>query len=223
MKISKKEKLKKEIRLFVYSTIGIIILGLSINFISWKYKLVSGGLPGYGLAFNYIIGFPLGYFLLLVNTLILILQYFVAGKVTGLRGIYGYIFLSVFIEITRRFFGIQQAEAGIPNEYYYMAIQGFIGGTSIALVIAHGYSFGSYSSIYPIVKKFVKISAPAMFFLFDAILVIITILAFDARKGYLLFVNAVFFYLSFRLFLKYFREEVDNGHSIFYFKKIKSK
>ncbi|MBU0975655.1 MAG: YitT family protein [Patescibacteria group bacterium] len=219
MKISK-AFIKKELRPFLYSTIGIIVLGLSINLISWKFKMVSGGLPGYGLVVNYITDFPLGVFLLISNTIILILQFLIAGKTTGIRGIYGYVLLSIFIEATRKFFNINLAEVEGLKNLSLIALQGFLGGFSIALVVAYDYSFGSYSSIFPIVRKFIDIKAPTLFLLFDALLVVTTTIAFGFEKGYLLLVNAVVFYFSFKLFLRSFKDEIAKGNSIFYLSRI---
>ena len=107
----------EEIYRLVISTIGIIILGLAINLLSWQFRLVSGGLPGYGLVVNYLTGISVGTFLLISNTIVLLVSLLVTDKTAGFRGIYGYVFLSLFIDVS------------------------------------HDYSFGSYSSMLPVINK----------------------------------------------------------------------
>jgi uncharacterized membrane-anchored protein YitT (DUF2179 family) len=184
------------------SSIGIIILGLSLNYISWQYTLVSSGLPGYALGMNFLMGFPVGTFLLIANTLILVLSFLIAGKSSGLRGVYGYVLLSVFIDWSRRVFGIHQVVlSSFITNALLIIIQGAVAPLAIALVMAHGYSFGSYSSMIPIVKKFSTISAPKFFLIMDSILAVLTFILFGYIKAILLAINAIVFFVVFRFAL----------------------
>lgn len=191
--------MKKEAKKLIYSTIGIMILGLSINILSWQYKLVSGGLPGYGLTINYITGFPVGMFLLMANTLILALSFLIAGKTAGLRGVYGYAFLSIFIDLSRNVLSLKQiAPVSLPTSILLITLQGIIAPIGIAIVMANGYTFGSYSSMVPVINKFLKISAPKFFFIMDFILTIITLYFFGVKMAGLLLLNAAVFFIVFK-------------------------
>jgi uncharacterized membrane-anchored protein YitT (DUF2179 family) len=176
-----------------------MILGLSINLLSWQYKLVSGGLPGYGLAINYVTGFPVGMFLLIINTVILALSFVIAGKTAGFRGVYGYAFLSIFIDLSRSLLNLKQiALADLPSSILLTTLQGIIAPIGIAIVMANGYTFGSYSSMVPIINKFLKISAPKFFFVMDFILTIITLFFFGVKVAGLLLLNAAVFFIVFK-------------------------
>jgi uncharacterized membrane-anchored protein YitT (DUF2179 family) len=202
---------RKELPKFIFSTIGIIILCLSINFISWKFKLVSGGLPGYGLIVSYSSKISLGTFLLAANTLILFLAFMLVGKTVGIRGIYGYVFLSIFIDFSRNFFHLtQNTDTTFVQKFLLLFVQGLIAPIGISLVIANRYSFGSYSSIHPIVNKFIKISAPLFFVIMDIILSIITAVMFGLETGLLLLVNSLAFFVSFNYTLKIFKRYIHN-------------
>lgn len=197
------ENIKNELRRLILSTIGIIILGIAINFLSWKYKLVSGGFPGYALNVNYLTGFPVGTSLLIANTAVLVLSLLVAGKTAGLRGIYGYTLLSVFIEVSKRLLNLRQVE--VPSVFTNLlltSVQGFIASIGIALVIVNGYSFGSYSSVVPIIDRVKKIPAPVTFLFFDLILAVLTLYFFGFEKAVFMLVNALIFYLTFNQSLK---------------------
>jgi uncharacterized membrane-anchored protein YitT (DUF2179 family) len=194
---------KKSVYSFLFSTLGILILALSINLLSWQFKLVSSGLPGYALAVNYLSGFPVAYALLIANTIILLLNFILVGKTAGIKGIYGYITLSIFIELTKSVLNLKQFELNnFAIQTLLLCAQGLIAPIGISLAIVNKYSFGSYSSLIPIVDKFYKISPPVMFFVLDAILTIIITIFFGWEKGLLLLINAGVFFVSFKYSLK---------------------
>jgi len=204
--------MKKEIRKLIYSSLGIIILGSAINLLSWRYKLISSGLPGYALSFNYLTHFSVGQFLFISNSLILALSFLIAGKTSGLRGVYGYTLLSIFIDYPRRLFNLSQIViASLPLNILLVILQGLIAPIGIAVVMANGYSFGSYSSMMPIVNKFSNISAPKFFLITDAILSLITFYFFGFQSALLLLLNATTFFIVFNKALpimkRYFAEE----------------
>lgn len=188
----------------IASSIGIIVLGLSINLLSWQFKLVSGGLPGYALTVNYLFGFPVGLALLIANTVMLAFSFVLAGKTAGIRGVYGYVLLSVLIDTSRSVMHLSQVQ--LPSfalQVLFIGLQGIVAPIGISLALANKYSFGSYSSMIPIVNRFAKISAPVFFFVMDGILTIITMVAFGFVPASLLFINALMFFLTFRISLPF--------------------
>lgn len=76
---------KRNLKSFFISILGITILGLSISLISWRYRLVTSGLPGYALIVNYSTKISVGSALLIGNTIILLLALLIAGKTAGLN------------------------------------------------------------------------------------------------------------------------------------------
>lgn len=203
--------MRKEIRKLIYSSIGIAILSSAINFLSWRYKLISSGLPGYALSFNYLTNFSVGQFLFISNSLILALSFLIVGKTSGMRGVYGYTLLSIFIDYQRRLFGLMQIViASLPLNIIFIVIQGILAPIGIAVVMANGYSFGSYSSMMPIVNKFSNISAPKFFLIADLILSLITFYFFGFQSAALLLLNATTFFIVFNKVLptmsRYFAE-----------------
>ena len=199
-----KNKIIKELKKIAYSTIGIIILGSAINLISWKFHLISSGLPGYALIANYLTGFSVGSFLFITNSIILGLSFLIVGKTAGLRGVYGYAMLSVYIDYSRNLFNLQQiAINSLSTNIFLIILQGIIAPIGIAIVMANGYSFGSYSSMMPIVNKFSDINAPKFFFIADFILSLITFYFFGIQSALLLLLNAAVFFLVFKSALKF--------------------
>lgn len=195
--------MKNEIKPFIIASVCFVPFALSINLLSWQYKLVSGGFPGYGLVVNYLTGFSVGVFLLIINTLVLLLNFIFVGKTTGIKGVYGYIWLSFLIDFTKKYLSLtQHLNTTFIFNLFCLAAQGVVAGTLIGVIISLGYSFGSYSSLVLLVNKFWKIASPQFFFLMDFILSIVTAYFFGVDKGLLLMVNATLFFLAFKATLK---------------------
>ena len=192
---------------FFFSTLGILILALCINLLSWQFKLVSGGLPGYALTLNYLSGTPVGVSLLIANTVILLLNFLIVGKTAGIKGVYGYVILSVFIELTKGLLNLQQIDlVNFIDKAILIFLQGLIAPLGISFVIVNNYSFGSYSSLIPLVNNFYKISPQLLFLFLDAILTLLITIFLGWEKGLLLLINSTVFYLSFKYSLKFYKK-----------------
>lgn len=197
----------KKIRQFLISTIGIFILACAISFISWKFKLVTNGLPGYALIINYTFGVSDALVLFLMNTVILSLCWAIAGKSNGLKAVYGYTLLSVLMVVLRGGFGLEQTPAeSIEMKLGLIVLQAILATFGIAVVIANTYSFGSYSSTIPIVQKFFEITPPKIFLLYDIALMLLTLIVFGVERAFLLAINVITFFIFFNLFLKLFKK-----------------
>lgn len=180
-------------------------MGLSINLLSWQYKLISTGLPGYALLINYLSSISVGVILLIANTIILITSFILVGKTSGIKGVFGYVLLSIVIDKSREILFLHQFTT--PPFFIsalLIGLQGLIAPIGISLVLVSGYSFGSYSSIIPIVKKFSSISSPKLFLILDLFLAMITYIFFGINSFILVLVNAIVFYFSFKYFLNLF-------------------
>lgn len=195
-----------ELKKLFWTTLGLIILGLAINLLAWRFKLVSGGLPGYALIINYLTGFPVGQTLFIINTIILLLSFFIVGKTAGIRGIYGYLTISMFLDYSKPLLHIVQTQS--PTfilSIILLAFQGIIAPIGISLAMSNSYSFGSYSSIIPILHKYYPVYPPKFFLILDLILTIITFTFFGSAKAIYLLVNSIVFFMSFRFFLPRFQ------------------
>jgi uncharacterized membrane-anchored protein YitT (DUF2179 family) len=197
------QKYLPEIKKLTWSIIGMIILGLSINYFSWKFELISGGMPGYALTFNYLFGISVGMFLIIINSIILLVNFFVAGKTAGLRGVFGYLFLSFFIDWSVGFMGNQVENIGAIQSILLMILQGVFASIGISIVLANGYTFGSYSSLIPIIAKFRKVDPPTFFLIMDGILTIITIFTQGWDGALYLLINSIVFFLVFKISLNF--------------------
>jgi len=194
---------KEFVKRFIVSTIGITVLGLSISLISWHFKLVTSGLPGYALILNYLTRFPLSTGLFIANTVILLIALILAGKSAGIKGIYGYTLLSLVIAFSKSAFSLTQVQLDslLLNIFLYI-LQGSIAAFAISFVVYNKFSFGSYSSLLPITDKYWPITPPKLFFILDFILSLITAYYFGIQTGIFLLINAGAFFLVFQFTLK---------------------
>jgi len=202
-------QIRKGIKPFIIASVCFVPFALSINLLSWQYKLVSGGFPGYGLVVNYLTGFSVGIFLLIINTLVLFLNFIFVGKTAGIKGVYGYVWLSFLIDFTRKYMGLtQHLNTPFLFNTLVLSFQGLVAGSLIGVIIFLGYSFGSYSSLVLLVNKLWKIAPPPFFFLMDFVLAIITAYFFGIDRALLLLINATLFFIAFNYTLKFSREKV---------------
>src|SRR3989339_814890 len=47
-------------------------------------------------------------FLIIINTVVLLLNFLIVGKTAGAKGVYGYVFLSFLIDMSRKLLNLQQ-------------------------------------------------------------------------------------------------------------------
>src|SRR3989344_1693149 len=204
-------KLPKKLKSFLIATACFIPFALSINLLSWQYKLISGGFPGYALVVNYLTGVSVGTFLIFINTIVLLANFLFVGKTAGVKGVYGYIILSLLIDSTRNILNLSQfTSTNLFFNIISISLQGLICGSVIGIIIFLGYSFGSYSSLVLLINKFWKITAPPYFFLMDIILAFITTYFFGIERGLLLLLNAVVFFVAFKYTLRFLRLKTVN-------------
>jgi hypothetical protein len=92
-----------------------------------------------------------------------------------------------------------------------LIIQGSTAAFSIAFVMKHLYSFGSYSSMFPILNKYnKKVTPPVFFIIMDILLSLFTFVFFGIEKAFLLLINATAFFIVFNYSLKFLDNYIKN-------------
>lgn len=183
------------VRETLLTTLANLAVAVLVNILAWRFQLVSGGLTGYALFLNLITPFSTGTLLLGMNLVLLLIAVVTIGKGPGLRGVYGFVSLSFFIDITRNLLQFQQvATPSFLATLILITLLSIGMGAAISVVLANNYSVGAYSTLYMIVKKWIDVPAQNLFFLLDFVLAILTGIVFGFEKGVLLIVNAVVAY-----------------------------
>jgi uncharacterized membrane-anchored protein YitT (DUF2179 family) len=94
-------QMQRNIRDYLYITIGAFIIALAVNWIFAPNNTVTGGLTGIGIIVYKITGFPIYYTNLILNVpLFLIGVWKLGGSSFGLKTLYGTFGLSFFLKVT---------------------------------------------------------------------------------------------------------------------------
>lgn len=186
----------------LFATLSNVVGALVINLLAWQFKQVSGGFVGYSLLLNLLTQIPTGTILLGLNALLILIAIIVVGKGVGFRAIYGFVTLSLFIDMSR--FGLSLEQNPVEDfgvKLVLIIALAVLMGSLVSVLLANNYSVGSYSTIYMIVKKFIDTEASTVFLIMDAILALVSILVLGWETGVLLAINAVVAYFTVKLVL----------------------
>ena len=103
-KLSRKQLiLKKYIKETIEIVIGCLFMAAGTSLFLLPNQLSSGGFAGIATIIYYLFSLPLGTTMLILNIPLIILTIIRVGKETAIKGIFGTIVLSVFIDILERF------------------------------------------------------------------------------------------------------------------------
>lgn len=95
--------LKKILKEGIYIIIGCMLMAAGTSFFLLPSQLSSGGFAGISTIIYYLFNLPLGTTMLILNIPLIILTIIRVGKETAIKGIFGTIVLSAFIDIFEKF------------------------------------------------------------------------------------------------------------------------
>jgi uncharacterized membrane-anchored protein YitT (DUF2179 family) len=128
---------------------GSLISAISINMFIVHANLLSGGLSGVSLIIQYLIRFPAGYTVLLLNIPLFVISYKKNSKRFTAMTLLGTISLSIFLIITNSFRDILSLNDPLLLSIY----GGVLNGAGIGLVLSNHGSTGGLDIISVLVKK----------------------------------------------------------------------
>ena len=103
-KLTRKEILvRKYLKEGIYIIIGCFLMAMGTSLFLLPNQLSSGGFAGISTIVYYLFGLPLGTTMLILNIPLIILTIIRVGKETAIKGVFGTIVLSVFIDILEKF------------------------------------------------------------------------------------------------------------------------
>ncbi|MDR1913529.1 MAG: YitT family protein [Clostridiales bacterium] len=136
--------------------LGLLMVAVGIHVFRNTNKFASGGISGLSLLFSYYLpGWPVGSLMFILNLIVLLLGYYVLGKESGAKSLYGTFVLSAMIWVIELVFPLKQP---ITSEKFLEFIFSvFVPGFGSALVFHTGASTGGTDIIAQIMKKFFNI------------------------------------------------------------------
>lgn len=135
---------------------GVLVYAIAFSIFFSPQNIVTGGTTGLSIIVEYLFGIDTSIFVFLSSTVLLILGYFLLGKSTTIKTIFGVILLPIFME----FSSIFQRFFDLSNTSLFLTI--FFGGIMMGLgngmIIRSGFSVGGFQTLYQIFYKYFGIS-----------------------------------------------------------------
>lgn len=148
VELNRKIKLKKYIYDFILLIIGCVIMAIATSFFLLPNQLSSGGFTGIATITYYLLKWPVGTVVFVLNVPLFILSYFRIGKEFLIKGILGTIFLSIFIDIFDKFKPLTQ------DRILGCVYGGIIMGIGMSLVLKGSSSTGGTDLLSYIIRSY---------------------------------------------------------------------
>ena len=188
IKKEKRLKLKKRLIEIMYLVLGCMIMAMGTSLFLLPNQLSTGGFSGIATIFYYLLGFPLGTTILVLNIPFLIWAFFKVGKKLLIKSITGTILLSVFIDL------FDQIPRLTEDRFLACIYGGVCIGLGLALVLKAGASTGGTDLITYIVKAYKPyIGTSSLIVIID--IIIITLNVFFFKKVEIGLYSAISIYI----------------------------
>ncbi len=188
IKTKKRLKLKKRLIEIMYLVLGCMIMAIGTSLFLLPNQLSTGGFSGIATIFYYLLGFPLGTTILVLNIPFLIWAFFKVGKKLLIKSITGTILLSVFIDL------FDQIPRLTEDRFLACIYGGVCIGLGLALVLKAGASTGGTDLISYIVKVYKPyIGTSSLIVIID--IIIITLNVFFFKKVEIGLYSAISIYI----------------------------
>lgn len=166
--------MKKRLKDLFLVTLGALISAIGFNTMFLENNIASGGVGGLAISMNALFGWEPSTFVLLANIPLMALCFFLLGKETFLKTIYGAWIFPTFISLT----------APLPtlttNPLLAALFGGIILGFGIGLVFQGNSSTGGTGILIQILNKYTPLPLGVLMALVDGVIVGIGFIAFDS-------------------------------------------
>jgi uncharacterized membrane-anchored protein YitT (DUF2179 family) len=163
-------------------TIGLFLVGISIEFFLAPNQLAAGGVTGLAIVVNsYIPTISVGLLILIMNAVLFIIAFFIIGNKFGAKTIYSSLALSAIIWVLDQFI---TADMALTKDLMLAAIFGtFTSGIGMAIVFNENASTGGTDILAKILHKFIHIEIGKSLLAVDFIVTILGALTFGIDQG----------------------------------------
>ena len=184
MRVSK--ALKQEFINYGLLLFGALMVALALNWFLIPNKIAAGGVSGLATVVYYVIGFPVGMTMLLVNIPLFIISLKFLGRRFGAKTLIGAVVTSVLVDITAPF------TSPLTNDAVLAAVYGGVmAGLGVGLTFRAGGSTGGTDMAAQILHHWLRLGAGRMLLAVDGLVIVLAGFAFSAELALYAFV-AVF-------------------------------
>ena len=165
--------MKKRLKDLSLVTIGALIGAIGFNTMFLENNIASGGVGGLAISMNALFGWEPSTFVLFANIPLMVLCFFLLGKETFLKTIYGAWIFPTFISLT------EPLPTLTTNPLLAALFGGIILGFGIGLVFQGNSSTGGTGILIQILNKYTPLPLGLLMALVDGLIVGIGFIAFD--------------------------------------------
>ena len=149
-----KQKLRKEIRAYIMIVIGLLIADFGWVAFVIQAHILGGGITGVATLIYYLINFPVGYSVLIFNSILVIMGIKILGPRFGINSVFGIIVLSLGLILMQKYI----TQPIISDRFLSAILGGALSGLGTAIAIMNGGNGGGLDIIALIITKYKNIS-----------------------------------------------------------------
>ena len=159
----------KEVRNSFYILTGSTALALGIVLFLAPNQIATGGTPGMAILLNYLINFPIGSLMLLINLPLLLLGGKMLGKVFALRSVFAILLTSSLIDLFGEFLHLQAIS---QNTLLATLYGGIAVGVGVGLILRGNASAGGTTIIARLVAARSQYKPGQVILAFDTFIIV---------------------------------------------------
>lgn len=180
--------IKNKIFDYVIISVGAALYALSVVIFTAPNNIAPGGLTGIATLINYLLGLPIGTFILLMNVPLFLIGFKRLGRGYLIKSIAGAVLVSLFIDILTPFIPVYKG-----NMILACIFGGILNGSGIALIFSRGGSSGGTDIAASLIHKyFPQFSVGYIIMLSDAVIVIISAFVYNSIEAGLYAVISIY-------------------------------
>lgn len=162
--------MRKQLQSMVLVIFGALLYGFGFNYFIVANNLAEGGVSGLALLFFYATGFPVAYFIVLVNIPLLLIGWYLWGFSFVGKSILGVAATAAAIELCGNLL------LPVDNLLLPALYGGLLTGAGLGIIIRNGATTGGTDIIGRMLNQFFGISMGRFYLLFDLCVLILTAL-----------------------------------------------
>ncbi|MBY5034064.1 YitT family protein [Streptococcus gallolyticus] len=166
--------MKEKVKDFAFVTIGSLIAAIAYNTMFVENNIASGGVGGLAISLRSLMGWDTSNFVLYSNIPLLLICWFLLGKSTFIKTIYGAWIYAIFIKLTDSLPTLSH------NTLLAAIFGGIVLGFGIGLVFLGNSSTGGTGIVVQVLNKYTPVPFGLLVLLVDGIIVGLGFIAFDA-------------------------------------------
>jgi uncharacterized membrane-anchored protein YitT (DUF2179 family) len=174
--------MKAKIKQFIIINIGLLILNCGMYFFLIPSNLAVGGTTGIAMVIGYLIpAIPIGVFLAIINTFLLILAFIIFGREFGGYTVYSSLALSAMLAAFELV--LPMAEPFTDDLFINLIFGIVICGVGMGIVFNQNASTGGTDIVAKIINRFTHIEIGKSLLLADFLVTLFAAVVFGARLG----------------------------------------